>query len=257
MLVEPSLSTIPKSCANVLNRTENLLNQHVHCAQSLLHDTLRDVAPVSKLTCQEEEEEKSVEDVPVQGRTACVEDDTRTLLKIAHIPGYHYVECMLNIAFLRWKERLEWLRRTYVGMREQFTVDLYLVKYAVLNILFNTGIGKMGTSSSLPFYKARLVEVRKSGHTILHNFSDPSDPDVFGYVYLPFNHNEDADLESRTQVGFFQAVMKIMRRVRDLMSPAATNGTGKHSFIMPSNRWMRRTGKTDVRDLQPRNVLQS
>lgn len=72
-----------------------------------------------------------------------MEDDIKMLLRVAHIPPYHYAECMFNIAFLSWTERLEWMWDMYCGMREHNIVGPYRGEAAqpiiLLNAFFDDG----------------------------------------------------------------------------------------------------------------------
>lgn len=45
--------------------------------------------------------------------------------------------------------------------------------------VFNTVFGKMDTTVFMDFYKSRFAEVNERGYSILQDFADRSNPDVF------------------------------------------------------------------------------
>lgn len=47
----------------------------------------------------------------------------------------------------------------------------------------------------MEFYRELSVEVKERGYTILQDFTDPSDIDLFRYVNRPFSVTNDADLK--------------------------------------------------------------
>lgn len=56
------------------------------------------------------------------------------------------------------------------------------------------------------------MEVRERGCTILPDFDGHSDPDFFRNVNLPFDITNDAELERKTKVAFFQVVFQMLNR---------------------------------------------
>lgn len=59
-------------------------------------------------------------------------------------------------------------------------------------VLFNTVIGNIYTTVSMPYYKARFVQVRDLGYTILPEFADTSDPGLSRDVTIVFDVTNDA-----------------------------------------------------------------
>lgn len=69
----------------------------------------RDVVPSTQLTRQEEDEDQYSKDDPPNGKVTCAENDINTPLQTAYISRNHYAEYMLEIAFVRWTKKLDWL----------------------------------------------------------------------------------------------------------------------------------------------------
>lgn len=86
---------------------------------------------------------------------------------------------------------------------------------------FNNLIGKIGTEVSMALYKSRVVEAKECGYTVLPDFADTSNPDLFRDVKLLFDVAKDAALERRTQVDFSQDVFQTLKRKQ----PSETAGS--------------------------------
>lgn len=121
-----------------------------------------------------------------------LEDDIKPLVRESHIPRYHYVYSMFDLAFLRCTERLAWLWGTSGGLSDHNKIGTCSGEDAKPTTVFNRVIGKMDTAVSIAFYNARFVEVRELGCTILPDFAGPTDPDIFQDVNLPFGVTNDA-----------------------------------------------------------------
>lgn len=78
--------------------------------------------------------------------------------------------------------------------------------------MWNNVIGNVGTVVSMKFYKARFAEVRDRCYTILPDFADGSEPNLFRDVNLPFNVANDEDREGRTQLTLFQAFLQSIKK---------------------------------------------
>lgn len=56
---------------------------------------------------------------------------------------------------------------------------------------------------SIAFYKPRLVEVRELGYTILEDFANPANRQVFNDIDILFDQHEDRELNGRRRIDFF------------------------------------------------------
>lgn len=77
----------------------------------------------------------------------------------------------------------------YVRMRAQNKVDPYRSEVALLNIVFNTFIGKMEIAFSMSSSELRFVEVGEHGNTIRPDFANH--PDLLGDINLLFHIFKD------------------------------------------------------------------
>lgn len=120
--------------------------------------------------------------------------------------------CMFYIAFLRWSGILPSLCCMYGTMREQKTGGQYRSEDAQPIAVFDIGIGKMETASFIELYKARFVDIKDRFYTLLQTFMDKSETDIFLDFHLPFYVPKDAEMQGTTQVAFFQAFLKTLKR---------------------------------------------
>lgn len=70
--------------------------------------------------------------------------------------------------------------------------------------VFNNIIEKMGTEVSMALYTARFVEVRERGYTLLPDFTNPSNPDLFRDFNLLFGGGNDVDRDSGHKWSYFK-----------------------------------------------------
>lgn len=70
----------------------------------------------------------------------------------------------------------------------------------------------MEIAVSTTLYKEQLAEFRERGYSILPGLADPSVPELFRDLKLASEIANDADLEVRTKLDFFQAVFQNTER---------------------------------------------
>ena len=76
--------------------------------------------------------------------------------------------------------------------------------------VFETAAQQHHTGLSMAFFKARLVELRERGYTILEDFADPTNEKFLDGVRLPFDRIEDDVLRGRSQLEFFNKVFSTL-----------------------------------------------
>lgn len=99
--------------------------------------------------------------IPQNRKVAHVEDDSKELLRVAHITRFHYDAFMCHIAFMMWTKRLALMWGRYLKMREHNTVFLEIISLASVQ----HSIRKIETAVSLTFSKVRIVEYVDRGYT--------------------------------------------------------------------------------------------
>lgn len=150
-----------------MDRSKNFepVIEPLNTASSLEHEKVRDVAHVSQITCQENNNFQSGEDVPLNPILACVAEYIYPLLQLTHLLRYQYVDCMFKIAFLGCTERLARLWGTYGPMGEHNMFGVCRGEDYKPIAVFNSWIVNMGTVASVELYYARFMEVKKRGYT--------------------------------------------------------------------------------------------
>lgn len=106
---------------------------------------------------QEENDDQSVEYVHFKLMVSSAEEDIKPLLRVSHIPRYHYADCMFDIFFLMWTKIFAFVWSTYGGMRELNIVGPFHGEDGQPTTVFTTAIGKMNTMFSMEFYKSLFV----------------------------------------------------------------------------------------------------
>lgn len=111
---------------------------------------------------------------------------------MAHIPAYQYADYAFYIAVEIWMKRLTLLWSLMAYFVSTLWSVYIMVKILSLPLCSTQLFGNMETAVSMEFYEARLVQIRKRSYTILPNFADPSEPDLFLDVKIPFGVEKDA-----------------------------------------------------------------
>lgn len=118
----------------------------------------------------------------------------------------------------------------YGGIRERNMVGPCRGEDDHPTTLFNTVIRKMVTEISVAFYKARGLEVRERGNTIMQDLAHPPDPELFQDINLPFDVANYAQLECRTPVASSQAVFQTLKRKEALEATGSDESDWKIIF---------------------------
>lgn len=81
---------------------------------------------------------------------------------------------------------------------------------ARLKAVFNTAIWKVYSSVSMLIYRDWCVYVMYRSYTVLQDFTDPSAPDLFRELILPFRVSNEADVKGTTKLAIFLKRKKLL-----------------------------------------------
>lgn len=96
-------------------------------------------------------------------------------------------------------------------MNEHNMTGPCLYENSQLTTVFNTVLGEIEAVYSMSFYEELFIEVMERRYTIVPDFTDPSDPELFCYVNQGVNVANDTDLDIRRQFPFFQLVFQRLK----------------------------------------------
>jgi len=110
---------------------------------------------------------------PQQRRQVPVGDnDHRPLLRLSHIPRYHFAEAFFSKDIAQWARNMAWLWGTYGGMRDLGMVGDCRGGQANAQEVFQLVCDQNRSGLSMTYFKARLSEARHRGYTILQGLAD-------------------------------------------------------------------------------------
>lgn len=101
---------------------------------------------------------------------SCAENDIKPLLRVDHISSLNYADYMFESAFLMWMGVVARFWGTYMGSWEHNMVGPCSVEDAQPNTVLTICTGKYDTVVSMMFFKARCLEVRERGYSIVQGF---------------------------------------------------------------------------------------
>lgn len=213
MFEDPTPEEVPDDIRNrfqELNSLPEPVIEWEHLHKSSLHSLLQQIRPVSEFQVIERPDNNSTEVQSVAPRRVrCLEDDNRPLLSMAHIPWQHFAESLFYKGFVTWTRDIAWLWGTYGALREH-----ELIRCCRQDpVAFRAVVQQNQTALSIAFFKAKLVDVKERGFTVLDGFAGPINPSFFNEIEFPFNTPENmGELQGRTQDHFFQGVYATLDR---------------------------------------------